>query len=381
MGPLQGLKVVEFAAVGPVPFCAMLLADMGADVVRVDRPDAVELGVAQDPRHELNLRNRRSIAVDLKSPDGLAIVRSLIGESDMLLEGFRPGVMERLGLGPADCAEFNHRLIYGRMTGWGQTGPLAQAAAHDINYIAFAGALNYLGSFDGPPIPAPMGWLGDLGGGALYLAFGVVCAIQERHRSGRGQVVDAAIVDGVTSLLTPMHGRRAGGSVSDHRGEQVTDGSRPWYRSYETSDGRWISIGPIEERFYARLLAEVGLDKEDLPARHDRSAWPELERRLTVMFKTKTQREWVELLEGTDACFAPVLTLGEVMKHPHARQRGMFTEFQGQMHPMPAPRFSRSQPEIHRPPATAGAHTDEVLTERGYTRDDIARLKACGAVR
>jgi len=381
MGPLAGLKVVEFAAAGPVPFCAMLLADMGAEVVRIDRVEVVELGITQDPRHELNLRNRRSIALDLKSPDGLSVMRRLIAAADILLEGFRPGVMERLGLGPEDCAGFNAGLIYGRMTGWGQDGPLAQAAAHDINYIAFAGALNYLGPADGPPLPVPMGWLGDLSGGALYLAFGVVCALQERSRSGLGQVVDASVIDGITSLLTPTHGRRGGGSVGDHRGDHATDGSRPWYRTYETNDGRWISIGPIEGRFYAEFLAKVGLDKEDLPPPHERSTWPELYRRFADLFRSKTLNEWMELLDGTDACFAPVLSLPEVVQHPHARQRQMFVEFEGQLHPAPAPRFSRSKPEIHSPPAMPGAHTEAVLESCGYSPAEIARLKANAAVK
>ena len=379
MGPLKGLRVLEFAGLGPAPFCAMLLADMGAEVVRIDRTQGIELGAALDPKFELNLRNRRSISLNLKSADGLAVARNLIARADALIEGFRPGVMERLGIGPADCHKSNPRLIYGRMTGWGQDGPLSQRAGHDINYIAMAGALNYLGSKGQPPAP-PHALLGDLGGGGMYLAFGIVCALLEAKDSGIGQVVDAAIIDGVSSLLTSMHGRRTAGSLRDGRGENTADGSRPWYRAYETKDGKWVTISPIEGRFYQDLLGRLGLDKEALPPLHDPAGWPALERRFADTFRQKTQREWIDLLEATDACFAPVLTLPEVIQHPHAKARAMFTEFGGMIHPLPAPRFSRTVPEIHSAPAAPGTHTDDVLADSGYSADEIADLRRSGAV-
>lgn len=380
VGPLHGLRVIEFAAMGTVPFCGMLLADMGADVIRIDRPEKNEHSARLPPEYEFNLRNRRSIALNLKSSDGLDIVRKLIGGAHALIEGFRPGVMERLGLGPADCAKTNAKLVYGRLTGWGQDGPLAQLPGHDINFVAFAGVLNFLGGAGRLPAPPPQGMLGDLGGGALYLAFGVVCALLEAQKSGIGQTVDAAIVDGLTSLLTPTHGRRAGALQAGGKEPPIAGGIRPWYRAYETSDGKWITIGPVEGQFYRELLKRLGLDGETLPAQHDVSGWPVLERRFAEIFRLKTQREWVDILQETETCFAPALSLQETIAHPHAQARGMFTEFDGVLHPSPAPRFSRTAPEIRRPPATPGAHTDAVLADCGYDPDQIAQLRRAGAV-
>ena len=379
MGPLKGFKIVEFAGIGPGPFCAMLLADMGAEVVRIDRTAAVELGLKRNPKYELNRRNRRSVGLDLKLKDGVDAAMRLIKGADALIEGFRPGVMERLGLGPDVCLAANPKLVYGRMTGWGQEGPLAQAAGHDINYIALAGALHYIGQKGQPPSP-PLSLVGDHGGGGMYLAFGIVCALLEASRSRRGQVVDAAIIDGVTSLVTPMHGRHDAGDLGRVRGENASDGSRPWYTAYETKDGKWVSVGAIEGRFYAELLSKLGLDKETLPKQHDEAGWPRLRRRFAEIFSQKTRDEWAAIMEGSDACFAPVLDLGEVRDHPHIRARAMFTQVDGVTHPMPSPRLSRTAPEIQSGPALPGAHTEAVLADWGFSASEIAALKKSGAI-
>lgn len=378
-GPLAGIKVVELAGIGPSPFCCMLLADMGADVVRVDRTQPADIGVPSDPKFQLLNRGRRSIAVDLKSPEGINIVKGLIANADVLVEGFRPGVTERLGLGPQDCLQINPRLVYGRMTGWGQDGPLASAAGHDINYIAITGALHSIGPHGGPPVP-PLNLVGDFGGGALYLAFGIVCALLEARNSGKGQVVDGAIVDGVTHMLTSVFGMMARDAWSRERGENLLSGGRPWYGVYQTADDQYISIGSVENRFYKTLLTITGLDKQHLPSRDDPSAWPQLSAKLREVIRSKTRSEWVQLMENTDACFAPVLSVDEAQEHPHMKARNIFVESDGIVQPAPAPRFSRSTPSIRRPPPQPGQHTREILQNQGYADEDIARLFSANVV-
>jgi alpha-methylacyl-CoA racemase len=377
MGPLAGFKLLEIAGIGPGPYCAMVLADMGAEVVRIARPGPDPY--AANPSADLLSRGRRSIGVDLKHPDGVATVLRLVDRADGLFEGFRPGVMERLGLGPDACLARNPRLVYGRMTGFGQQGPLAQAAGHDLNYIALAGVLAHIGRRDQPPTP-PINLIGDFGGGGLLLAFGMVCALLERVNSGRGQVVDAAMVDGAAALMTIFHAAQQSGFWSDVRGTNMLDSGAPWYDAYETADGRFVSIGSIEPQFYAELLRRTGLDTEALPAQNDRSGWDELRERLSAVFKTKTRDEWSELLEGTDVCFAPVLTMAEAREHPHNRARGVFVEIDGVAQPRPAPRFSRTDSEIQRPPSPAAAHTDEVLAEWGFDEAEISKLREAEAI-
>lgn len=379
MGPLSGLRVVELAGIGPAPFCAMLLADMGADVLRVDRTEPVDLGVRVDPRFNLLLRGRRSAAIDLKRPDGLAAAKRLVSRADVLIEGFRPGVTERLGLGPADCLALNPRLVYGRVTGWGQDGPLSQAAGHDIDYIALAGALGAIGPRDGAPVP-PLNLVADFGGGALYLAFGVLCAVLEARASGKGQVVDAAMVDCVASLLTSTFSQAAAGTWTDARGSNALDGGAPWYAVYETADGKYVAIGAIEPKFYAELLRLVGIDPASLPAQHDRAGWPVLRERLARAFRGKTRDEWCAVLEGTDACFAPVLGLAEAPHHRHNRERRTFVEVDGVTQPAPAPRFSRTPGAVRSGPALPGQHTDEALLAWGFSRTELASLRASGAI-
>ena len=380
MGPLTGIKVVELAAIGPGPFCCMLLADMGAEIIRIDRTEASDLGSPADPKYNLLNRNRRSAAIDLKHPEGVAAVKRLISQADVLVEGFRPGVTERLGLGPDDCLKINQRLVYGRMTGWGQDGPLALAAGHDINYISLVGALNAIGPKGGPPVP-PLNLVGDFGGGALYLAFGVVCALLECRASGQGQVVDAAMVDGASSLMTPVFAAMARGAWRNARGENMLDGGAPWYSVYETKDGKYVSIGSIEARFYRDLLKCIGLDSEALPARDDREAWPELRERFATAFRSKTRDEWCLIMEGSDVCFAPVLDPWEAQQHPHLKARGMFVESNGIVQPGPAPRFSRTKPSIRRPPPLPGEHTTEVLMEYGFLETEIEALRVANVVR
>jgi alpha-methylacyl-CoA racemase len=377
MGPLAGIKVVEVAGIGPGPFCAMMLSDMGAEVLRVDRIGDADLGLAVDPR--FSERGRRSVAVDLKTPGGVAAVKRLIAQADALIEGFRPGVMERLGLGPDECLAANPRLVYGRMTGWGQDGPMAHAAGHDINYIALAGVLHSIGRRGGPPTP-PLNLVGDFGGGGMYLAFGIVCALLEAGRSGQGQVVDAAMVDGAASLAAAVFGLRAMGIWTDERGDNILDSGSPWYDVYETRDGKHVAIGSIEKRFYGELLRLTGLEGEDLPAQRDKTRWPELRERLTRAFREKTRDEWCAVMEGSDVCFAPVLSMAEAPRHPHNAARSTFVEVDGVVQPAPAPRFSRSKPSIQRPPARRGEHTDAALADWGFTGDEIAGLHASRAI-
>ena len=379
MGPLTGVRVIEIAGIGPGPFCAMMLADMGADVVRVDRASAVRGGDPGRPPLDVMARGRRSIGVDLKAPEGLDTVLSLVEGADALLEGFRPGVAERLGIGPDECLARNPALVYGRMTGWGQHGPYASTAGHDINYISLAGVLHAIGRVGEAPVP-PLNLVGDFGGGGMYLAFGMVCALLEARTSGQGQVVDAAMVDGAASLMTFMSGMRVSGMWKDERGTNMLDTGAHFYDVYETSDGRHISLGPIEPQFYAELRELLGLDGSEWDAQHDRARWPELKQKLAAVVAQRSRDEWCELLEGTDTCFAPVLSPSEAPEHPHNCERGTFTEVAGVVQPGPAPRFSRTPGAIRRPPPHAGQHTDEILSDAGFDAEAIAALRASGAV-
>ena len=379
MGPLAGVRIIELAGIGPGPFCAMMLADMGADVIRVERSAAVRGGDPDVPPADVMLRGRRSIGIDMKSPDGLEAVMKLIESADGLIEGFRPGVTERLGVGPEDCLARNPRLVYGRMTGWGQEGPYAHAAGHDINYIALAGALEPMGRAGEAPVP-PLNLVGDFGGGGMYLAFGMVCAILEAHQSGEGQVVDAAMVDGAASLMTFFHGFRAMGIWNDERGTNLLDTGAHFYDVFECSDGEYVSIGSIEPQFYAELREKLELTDEKWDQQMSRSMWPELKAELAAIFKRRTRDEWCELMEHSDICFAPVLSMEEAPKHPHNVHRGTFVERNGVVQPGPAPRFSRTEAEIQRPPAHAGQHTDELLADVGYAAEEISALRQAGSV-
>ena len=377
MGPLAGIRIIEMAGIGPGPFCGMLLADMGADVIRVDRLAPSGLGVEIPVRYDLFNRNKRSLAVDLKSPEGVATVLRLVKEADILIEGFRPGVMEKLGLGPDVCLAANPRLVFGRMTGWGQDGPLAKAAGHDINYIALTGALAAIGPAGGAPVP-PLNLLGDFGGGSMYLAMGVLAAHIEALRSGKGQVVDAAIVDGTAGLMTMFHAFRQMGAFATQRGTNLLDGGAPFYGVYETGDGKHVAIGALEPKFYEEMIGKLGLAGEDLPQQYDPKGWPRLKARFEEVFRTKTRDEWCAILEGSDACFAPVLDLDEARAHPHMAARGIHPTVDGVVNTAPAPRFSRTPSEIAHPATKPGADTAEILASFGFGADEIARLKAAG---
>ncbi len=380
MGPLQGITIIELAGIGPGPFCAMMLADMGADVIRIDRAGAVKGGDPANPPKDTLTRNRRSIGIDLKNPDGVETVLKMVEKADGLIEGFRPGVTERMGLGPEDCAARNPKLVYGRMTGWGQEGPYSQAAGHDINYIALAGALEPIGRAGGPPHP-PLNLVGDFGGGGMYLAFGMVCGILEAQRSGQGQVVDTAMVDGAASLMNMFWAMKAGGMWNPERGTNMLDTGAPFYDVYECSDGNYISIGSIEPQFYAELMELSGLgQRDDFPRQMERSEWPSMKETVAEVFKSKTRDEWCEIMEHTDVCFAPVLTMEEATEHPHNVERSTFVEYGGMTQAAPAPRFSRTSPELTRPAPHPGQHTDEVLAGFGFDEDDIAKLHQTDAV-
>jgi alpha-methylacyl-CoA racemase len=373
------LKVIEIAGIGPGPFCGMLLADLGADVVRIDRAQNVSGGDPGMPPGDLLNRGRRSIGVDLKSPEGVGVVLDLVATADVLIEGFRPGVAERLGIGPDECLARNPKLVYGRMTGWGQEGPWASMAGHDINYISLAGALEPIGRAGEPPLP-PINLIGDFGGGGMLLAYGVMAGVFEAQRSGTGQVVDAAMVDGSALLMTMTHSFRAMGMWTDERGTNLLDTGAHFYEVYETADGKYLGVGSIEPQFYDALLEGIELDKGDLPWQHDRAEWPALKERFAAIFKTKTRDEWMAVFEGTDACVAPVLSIPEAVEHPHNVERGTFVEVAGVTQPAPAPRFGRTPPSISAPPPHAGQHTDEILAEAGLDADAIAKLHASGAV-
>jgi len=378
-GPLSGIKVVEIAGIGPGPFAAMMLADMGAEVVRVDRAQAVT-GSFDKPNLEILNRGRRSIGVDLKAPEGVETVMRLVEQADALVEGFRPGVAERLGIGPDACLARNPRLVYGRMTGWGQDGPYAQAAGHDINYIALAGALAHFGRAGTKPTP-PINLVGDFGGGGMLMAFGVACALVESGRSGEGQVIDAAMVDGAAALMAMIWGFRALGIWGEF-GTNVLDTGAPFYDTYATSDGKFIALGSLEPQFYAELIDRLGLgDTVDLARQMDQTSWQELRDRFATLFASKTRDEWCEVLEMTDACFAPVLTMDEAAAHPHIQARDTVVEEYGLLQPAPAPRYSRTPGAIQRPPAWPGQHTDEVLGDWGFGAGEIAELRERGAVR
>lgn len=379
MGPLHGVRIVEIAGIGPGPFAAMVLSDMGADVLRVERAQSVTGDFARENKEVLN-RGRRSVGIDLKNPDGVETLLRLVEQADALVEGFRPGVTERLGIGPDACLARNPKLVYGRMTGWGQDGPYAQAAGHDIDYIGLAGALAHFGREGSKPTP-PINLVGDFGGGGMLLAFGVVCAVLEARSSGHGQVVDAAMVDGSALLMTMLWGLRAMGAWDERMGVNVLDSGAPFYDTYETADGRFVALGALEPQFYAELLARTGLDTEDLPAQMDRDGWPRLRARFTEMFKTKTRDEWCEILEGTDACFAPVLPMSEAARHPHVQARRTIVEDFGVQQPAPAPRFSRTPGAIQGPPAWPGEHTDDALRDWGFSTEDVAKLRETGAVK
>ena len=381
MGPLAGVRVVEIAGIGPGPFAAMLLADLGADVVRVDRAGQVYGGDPNTPPKDVMNRGRRSIGVDLKNPEGVETVLQLVEHADALIEGFRPGVTDRLGIGPDACLARNPRLVYGRMTGWGQDGPMAQMAGHDINYISIGGALGAIGRPDERPQP-PLNLVGDFGGGGMLLAFGIACALIEARTSGKGQVVDAAMVDGTAVLTTFMHGFMAMGIWSDERGVNMLDTGAPYYEVYTCADGKFLSVGAIEPQFYMVLLERTGLlGDPDFEHQNDRSKWARQKERLTEVIGSRTRDEWAAIFDGTDGCVAPVLSLGEAPHHPHNVARNAFVENAGVVQPAPAPRFSRTVAEIQRPPAHPGQHTDEVLKEWNVADDArLAALRADGAI-
>lgn len=380
MGPLKGIRVVEMAGIGPGPFACMLLADLGAEVIRIDRTQG-GMSMGANPA-DITGRGRRSIAIDLKQPEGIEAALRLIETADVLVEGFRPGVMEKNGLGPDICLQRNPRLVYGRMTGWGQDGPLAAAAGHDINYIAITGALDAIGRREGGPVP-PLNLLGDYGGGSLYLLLGVLAALVERQRSGQGQVIDAAIVDGVASLMASVRAFGALGMLETERQHNLLDGGAHYYDTYECSDGRWISIGAIEPQFYTLLLEKLGipLDEAGPEAHYDKSRWPELKQRIAAVFRTRSRDEWCALLEGTDACFAPVLTVDEAVEHPHNRARHNHVTQDGVVQPAVAPRFSRTPGSIQGPPVEPGHDTDAVLGALGYSSEQIQALRVAGAIK
>ena len=375
VGPLAGIRVVELAGLGPAPFCAMVLADLGADVITVDR--AAWVGTSE-PMDVLR-RGRRSIAVDLKHDEGAETVLRLAERSDVFLEGFRPGVAERLGIGPDPCLRRNPALIYGRMTGWGQHGPLAKAAGHDINYIAVAGALQPIGRAGEPPVP-PLNLVGDFGGGGLLLALGVLAALHERTASGAGQVVDAAMVDGASLLLTMLHDQRHIGMWSDQRADNYIDTAAPYYDAYETADGHYLAVGAIEPQFWSELLRLLEIDPADLPDQEDRTQWPAMKRRFKEIFGGRTRDQWCELFDGTDACVTPVLAPREVAGYPHMVQRNAMITVGDRVLPAPAPRFSRSHPADPTPPPRPGQHTVDVLAAAGFTDAEIAALLASGTV-
>jgi alpha-methylacyl-CoA racemase len=377
-GPLRGMRVLEIAGIGPGPFACMLLADMGADVIRVDRRSPAGLGGLIPPEHDVLARGRRSVAVDLKSPQGVEVVLRLVQHADVLVEGFRPGVAETLGIGPQACRERNPRLVYGRMTGWGQEGPWAARAGHDIDYISVAGALHPIGRAGEPP-PVPLNYIGDFGGGGLLLAYGVVCALVERGVSGEGQVVDAAMIDGAAAQTAMFHGWRSAGLWGEQRGTNLLDGAAPFYRTYACADGSFIAVGALEPQFHAELLERLGIDPQSWP-QYDAARWPEQAAQLERLFASRPREEWLAVFEGSDACVAPVLSMTEAAEHPQMAARQVLVDHHGLRQPAPAPRFDRTVPTLSHPPAAPGAHTEEVLSEAGLDERAIARLRAAGVV-
>jgi len=378
-GPLNGLRVIELGAIGPAPFAGCLLADLGADVVRIDRPAPKGATSDSPPRFDFYNRNKRSLALDLKHPDAIKTVLRMARQCDVLLEGFRPGVTERLGLGPKVCMDSNPLLVYGRMTGWGQSGPLAQEAGHDINYLALTGALHSIGMAGQPPSP-PLNLVADLGGGAMYLAVGVLAATIEAQKSGQGQIVDAAMIDGVVHLMSAFQAFRQRGTWTAERGENIVDGGAHFYGTYETQDGKYIAVGAIEPHFYAALIQVLGLDHSLLPSQNERTAWPKMRAQFSAIFLTKTRDEWVEIMAGREACFSPVLSMDEAPQHPQMQQRGVFQKFDDVLHPSPAPRFSKTPGALIRPAPAPGQHSEEVLAGWGLSNDEIHALQEVGAM-
>ena len=372
-GPLTGLKIVEFAGIGPGPFCGMLLSDLGADVVRIDRK-----GQGRGAPSDITSRGRRSVALDLKKPEAVEACLKLMDAADAIIEGFRPGVMERLGLGPEVALKRNPKLVFGRMTGWGQTGPYAQAAGHDMNYIAITGALHAIGT-DDKPVP-PLNLVGDFGGGALYLAFGLLAGVIQARETGNGQVIDCAMSDGAASLMAMFYGFKAAGMWKEQRRSNMLDGGAHFYDTYQCRDGKWVSIGSIEPQFYALLLEKTGIDDPEFQKQHDRSAWPGLREKLADVIAQKTRDEWTEIMGGTDVCFAPVLDLDEAPKHPHNAARETFVNLDGVFQPAPAPRFSATPGKIQGPPPAIGAHDREALSDWGFSDGEISALQSAGAL-
>ncbi|MFT5605674.1 MAG: alpha-methylacyl-CoA racemase [Paracoccaceae bacterium] len=374
MGPLKGLRIIEIEGLGPAPFCGMMLADMGAEVISVSRQsdDA-------DRSAQISERGKRSIAINLKSPEGVEALLKLCESADALIEGFRPGVAERLGIGPDDCMTRNPKLAYGRMTGWGQTGPLASAAGHDMNYISLSGAQHAIGRAGERPLP-PLNLVGDFGGGGMFLAFGLMCAIHEAGHSGKGQVVDVSMVEGSAALMHMMYSFKAMGAWEDKRGVNMLDSGAHYYDTYETSDGKYVSIGSIEPQFYALLIELAGLDKEKFAAQNDRSQWPALSEKLAAVMKAKTRDEWCAIMEGTDVCFAPILSMTEAPNHPHNKARNSFLEIDGVVQPAPAPKFSRTEPTVTASAKPAGSDTNDVLAGLGYGAEEIQRLREAGVL-
>ncbi|HSC79819.1 MAG TPA: CaiB/BaiF CoA-transferase family protein [Chitinolyticbacter sp.] len=379
MGVLSGIRVLEFETIGPAPFGAMLLADMGADVLRIDRPVApADLGPKFDsPRVDITGRGRRSVTLDLKDPQAATAVLELIEQADVLIEGFRPGAMERLGLGPEQVLARNPKLVYGRMTGWGQTGPLAQSAGHDINYIALSGVLSGIGPAGGRPVP-PLNLVGDYGGGGMLLVMGVLAALLNVQRGGQGQVVDAAMTEGAAQLGSTIWGLVGTGNWREERGSNLLDGGTPWYDTYRTQDGEYMAIGPVESRFYAELLSKLGLNAMDLPKQHDRSGWPRLREALSQAFLSRTREQWCDVFEGGDACVAPVLGFAEAARHPHNRARGSFMQVSGVVQPAPAPRFCGTPSAIPEPAPQRGEHGAAALRDWGFDATAVERLRALG---
>ena len=380
MGPLHGFKIVEIAGIGPGQLCGMLLADMGAQVIRVDRPVVGDLGLSMPAKYDIMNRSRPTLAVDFKTREGVELVLRLCEDADALFEGYRPGVMERLGLGPSNCMAKNERLVYGRMTGWGQEGPLADSVGHDTNYIALAGALNSMGDKDRPP-PIPLNLVGDFGGGALYLAMGMLAAMLEATRSGKGQVVDAAMVDGVASMMTMFYGLMAGGMWTDSRQSNLLDGAAPFARNYETKDGKYVAVCAIENRFYRALLDTMEITNIDASDQHKTKNWVEHEVVFAARFKEKTRDEWADILEGTDSCAAPVLSITEAPQHVHSEARKTYVTINGIKQPGPAPRFSRTQSEIKHGPTVPGERDHQALSDWGLSDAEIDRLLKDGILR
>ncbi len=381
-GPLAGLRIVEMVGLGPGPFCAMMFADMGAEVIRIDqkrKTGSHPVFPEFNTKYDVLARSRRSLALDLKNPEGVRAALQLIGQADALIEGYRPGVMERLGLGPDVCLTQNPRLVFGRMTGWGQGGPLAAAAGHDLNYIALSGALHAMGRADEPPAP-PLNLVGDFGGGAMLLAFGIMCALFEVRNSGKGQVVDAAMTDGAALLAAQIYGLKSGGFWRNKRSSNLLDGGAHFYDTYACADGKFVSLGAIEPQFYERFLNICKIDDPAFHAQMEQKQWPELKRKLAAHFKTRTRAEWCALMEGTDVCFAPVLDLDEAPEHPHNRARRTFLDLDGVMQPAPAPRFSRTPANIQGPPARCGEHGEAILHDWGFGAEQIEALKKSGAI-